>query len=251
MKAYPHTRKNADPAPGDGSDLASSGGGGRPAVMRRLARSHGLLAATLIALWLAGCAAQRLPAPTPPQAVVASKVTVHSVLMSQDLRQLVVTTPRHHFVLEAPSGVAATLRSTYRASVVATFGRVSVDADGSCGLTYRLSLPPGRLSALQQAQALEDGYRPVSGGGGVLEGFLSGRRYLADVDLSDLSAIRLRQSYDLDVFELAVPADGGKGSASPSPIRRALKDALFIGTLPLFPLGIPMAILCADGSCTR
>ena len=122
MKAYPHTRKNADPAPGDGSDLASSGGGGRPAVMRRLARSHGLLAATLIALWLAGCAAQRLPAPTPPQAVVASKVTVHSVLMSQDLRQLVVTTPRHHFVLEAPSGVAATLRSTYRSMPTAVAG---------------------------------------------------------------------------------------------------------------------------------
>jgi len=210
-------------------------------VMNKTRRSVLILSAHGVMFAASGCMTMKLYENEP----AARTETVDSVLISSDEKHFVVLCEKHHYIFDASPEIVKLLRSKLHKKIVASFGSLRVDEDGSTVVSYEIR-QQGALTVEEQELAQEMGIvkSPL-----VLSGKMKGMCYeLGGKSFDKQAAIRLNNTYTVTVY-YEKPKHPTALKVIATPITLVADGLALALTAPLAPIAlIPLLVIKFEGS---
>ncbi len=194
-------------------------------------------AATIPAL-LTGCATPALYSQINEPEYRQYKETVNQVLISQDGKTIVILGAEHHYIMNAPENLVASIQSGFHAKLQASFRTFTVNLEGNIHGELTMQLDASATGhEREQAKAMKfDAYGVRDSSVALQRTFvLRGKRYAAGKFALPPQATPLNQSYTIAVDEQQ-PVGGKAALAVLTPITVAADGALVLLAIPLIPV---------------
>jgi hypothetical protein len=170
----------------------------------------------------------------------SEKVT--TLLISQDMKQLVILGERYHYVFDTPPDVVKLVGSSIKLKTTAAFSPFKVVVDGTTTGSYRLILP-ANLSDAEVAEAQAIGFKQDKDGQWGFDNTITGKRYFQGNTLRN-GRIRepLQHTYTVTVDAEEIPGEKQAEDLS-SPVYLSSHGVMLIYFVALAPILIPLMFL--------
>lgn len=183
------------------------------------------LAAPLV---LSGCVTERLMAKGPPSIYSEQ---IDAVLISQDLRNLVVSGSTYDYVFRDTAVLSKIIKSRVHEYISADFSTFRIEARNNVRGHLFLTLESSDADIMEEARAL--GFRPEKTGELFIHIDMTGMRYKKNPAVAVGENYILNRRYTVDV---TVPAGVNPGKLLLTPVSIAADGALVLLGLPLIAL---------------
>lgn len=158
-----------------------------------------------------------------------------TILISEDLRQIVFMGAAYHYIFEAPAGIVESMSSGFHQNITATFDDFHVDSKGvvTGAVLLRLS---AQASDAEKISAARLGYTRTTSGTALYcceyAQRISGIRYEANNVLPTLPSQKLNRTYDITITAEQSTAEKAAKTLL-TPITATVDGLLVIGAIPL------------------